>query len=376
MIKPMFRGTIRFSKCKAYRRYNRSYGPAGSYGESLKKVMAGVPLLLLAGCGPSPGAEPPPVSQIWQERQGRSSVEPAEPLPPSAADSKPIAMVNGQPIGRDLFFRLLLAGRGAEVLEGLIVLDLARQRAEAEGVVVTARDVEAEYTHTLSAMLNALPAADDRALDQEVARRFLERILADRGISDEEFRLGLRRKAYLRRLALAQTQLFSDQEVKAEFSRTYGRRVRIRHIQLAGRTEVDRIVEQLKEGGDFGELAEQYSANTVTAPSGGLLKPFSRDDPDVPAVIRQVAFQLEVGEVSDPLRADNWYHLIRVEEQLPAVAVTIDEVRDEVESRLRRRQADQRMSQLSAELFDQARIEVLDPLIEPEFWRRHPDRRP
>jgi peptidyl-prolyl cis-trans isomerase C len=170
---------------------------------------------------------------------------------------------------------------------------------------------------------------------------------------------------------------FSEQELDEEFSRAYGQRVRIRHIQLANWSDAERVRRELEAGMDFAEAARRYSANAVTAPGGGLLKPFSRNDPDVPALLREAAFQLCLAEVSNPIRVDRWYHVIRVEERLPAADRAFDDVRDDLERRLRQQRIGPAMRDLSAEMLRRARVEVLDPTLEAEFFERHPDlRRP
>ncbi|HUU83076.1 MAG TPA: peptidyl-prolyl cis-trans isomerase [Phycisphaerae bacterium] len=315
------------------------------------------------------------MSQAWQQtRQQASPHEAKQPiaLPDNASD--PIATVNGQAIGRDQLFRLLMAGRGVDVLEQLIVLEVVCREADTRGITVTASDVDAEYDTALRSLLSTLPAADEKSFDREAGERLLDEILAGRGVSREEYRLGIVRNAYLRRLALARMQ-FSEGEVREEFSRSYGERVGVRHIQLAGRSDADRVQRELAAGADFGEVARRYSANAATAPGGGLLRPFSRDDPDVPALLRETAFQLAAGQVSNPIRVDAWYHVIRVEERLPAGERSLDEVRDELADRVRQRRVAPAMQALSIELFDRARVEIVDPALESAFFKRHPDLR-
>ena len=330
--------------------------------------------LVAAGCSPRQTAEPVPLSDVWRQSQTDPSSRVFVPAAPPQAHADPIAMVNGQPIDRDVLVRLLLAGRGGDVLEQLIVLELARGEARAAGLTVTEDEVDAEYDQALRGLLSQLPPADETALDREAGQSLLERVLVTRGMSQQEHRLGLWANVYLRKLALARMNL-SEQELRQELPRAYGRRVRVRHIQLASSADVERVRRTLRAGADFAETARRFSANPITAPSGGLLKPFSRDDPDVPGLLREAAFSLKPGQVSNPIRAGNWYHVIRLEELLPAADVTFDEVRGKLLERLRARRLPGEMQRLSAELFDRARLEILDPVLEAEFFKRHPDRR-
>lgn len=121
-------------------------------------------------------------------------------------------------------------------------------------------------------------------------------------------------------------------------------------------------------------MARRHSANTSSASQQGLLDPFSENDEDVPALLRQVAFSLSVGEVSDALRIGEWYHLIKLEALLPPQTIAFEEVRMELERSLRERLADAAMFGVFEKLFREATIEVQDPWLRAAFEKKHSDR--
>jgi len=365
---------------------NRRAAPVGSWRQGVAGWAFPVCLacILLAPAGCTTGD--PTVKPIAQAWRGSGQPEPVAddgPTPPAADHGAeapatapaPIATVNERPVSRRKLIELLVAGRGAEVLDELIVLELARARAEAAGLAVSPADIENEYDESLRSMLSDLPGADPDSFDRDAAEALLEEVLLSRGLSRQEFRLGVTRNAYLRKLAAAGLR-FDDQELRAEFDRAYGERVRIRHIQVAGLDDAERIRRQLAAGADFASLAREQSANRATAANGGLLRPFTRDTSDVPALLREAAFQLPAGEVSNPIRVNNWYHLLRVEERIGPSQVEFEEVRGELQRKLAARRIRAEMMHLSAELFEAAEIRVLDPLLESEFLRRHPEKAP
>ena len=94
----------------------------------------------------------------------------------------------------------------------------------------------------------------------------------------------------------------------------------------------------------------------------------------MPAKLREAAFALEQGRVSPPIQVDNWVHLLYLEEKVPAAAVTIDAVRDQLIAQLRDQKADQLISQLARQLFEQAKIEIRDPQLEKLFEQQYPAR--
>lgn len=349
--------------------------PNGSpSGASAARYLAlALPVILLAGCASRPSSEPAPVSQAWHRVRNRTAAPAVTSTQPASVTADPIAVVDGQPIERARLIELLLAGRGLDVLQELIVLELARSEVEAAGLTVTAANVQAEHDFELRRLLNPLPSAGSTDFDRQAGQRLLDQLLASRGISPAEYHLGRVRNAHLRKLAEARLTL-TEADLDREYARSYGPRVRVRHIQLASPAEAERVRGLLEAGADFAELARRYSANAVTAGAGGLLEPLSAEDVDVPPLLRKAAFDLDVGQVSNPLRVGNWVHLIRVDERLPQSDPPRERVRDQLETQLRQRRLPDEMQRISAELFERARIRILDSKLEAEFQKRHPDR--
>lgn len=283
-----------------------------------------------------------------------------------------IAVVDGKPITRDRIVELLLRGHGVGVLEQVIVLEAARRETNARGLTVTSTDVSDEYDLALRRLLSPLPAGEDAPLDRTAGERLLDRILSSRNISRAEYMMGMRRNAHLRKIVEHEMH-FTDEQLEAEFECAYGERVKVRHIQVATLAEADRLAKRLDNGDeDFAELARGYSANPNTAPAGGLLRIFSREDEDVPALMRRTAFALQPGEHSVPLRVGEWFHILEVEERYPPGDIAFHQVRGDLKERLRRRLTEPAMQQLHRTLLQQAEVKILDPVLAEEFRHKHP----
>lgn len=87
------------------------------------------------------------------------------------------------------------------------------------------------------------------------------------------------------------------------------------------------------EGGDFAALARQYSEDRGSAEQGGDsgLQPLQQYLP----AMRQVLLELKPGAVSDPVRSQDGYHVLRVLETQPSRTATLDEVRGRLRDALR-----------------------------------------
>jgi parvulin-like peptidyl-prolyl isomerase len=268
---------------------------------------------------------------------------------------------------------LLLRAQGVGILEQLVVLDSAERLAAEKILVVTKEDVDREYELALRRLTDPLASVNAGPFDRAAAERSLQAVLAQRNISQEEFLLGMRRHAYLRRIVESELA-FSDEQLQEEFERSFGRRVKVRHIQLATPRQVSRVQERLASGEDFAAAARDYSANLISAEVGGLLEPFSAANEELPAAFREAAFALQPGEVSGAVRVGEWYHILKLVEVIPADDVDPEEVRGELEGKLRERLIEPGMQELYEQLFREAVIEIHDPVLKESFFRAHPER--
>ncbi|MFP4521702.1 MAG: peptidylprolyl isomerase [Fibrobacterota bacterium] len=87
------------------------------------------------------------------------------------------------------------------------------------------------------------------------------------------------------------------------------RRIKASHILVSGRDMADSVTDVLKDT-SFAAVAAEYSTDEATAASGGDLGFFARGRMD-PA-FEEVAFSMEKGEVSEPVRSRLGYHIIKV----------------------------------------------------------------
>ncbi len=85
-------------------------------------------------------------------------------------------------------------------------------------------------------------------------------------------------------------------------------KIRASHILVEKQSQALKVLEELKAGGDFRELARKYS----TCPSGkrgGDLGQFGRGQ--MVREFEQAAFALKQGEVSEPVKSQFGYHVIK-----------------------------------------------------------------
>jgi peptidyl-prolyl cis-trans isomerase C len=134
--------------------------------------------------------------------------------------------------------------------------------------------------------------------------------------------------------------------------------VRARHILVETEDEAKAVVEELKKGADFAELAKKKSKDPG-ASDGGDLGFFTKDQmvPEFSAI----AFAIEPGKISDPVKSQFGWHVIKVEEKRNRAAPPFDQVKGQIETYVTRKaQAD-----YVAKLREVAKVERTDKPAEP-----------
>jgi len=130
--------------------------------------------------------------------------------------------------------------------------------------------------------------------------------------------------------------------------------VRARHILVETEDQAKEIVAELKKGANFEELAKTKSKDPGAAAQGGDLGYFTKEQM-VPE-FADAAFKMEKGQVSDPVKSQFGWHIIRVEDKRKKPAPEFDAVKSQLETYVTRKaQAD-----LVTKLRDSAKIERLD----------------
>ena len=88
-----------------------------------------------------------------------------------------------------------------------------------------------------------------------------------------------------------------------------GNKIKCSHILVEKQSEALAIQERLKQGEKFGKLAKELSIDSGSAKRDGSLGYFGRGMMVKP--FEEVAFKLQVGEVSDIEKSEFGYHIIK-----------------------------------------------------------------
>lgn len=347
-------------------------------------ILPAISVLVHAGCAAHQSASVPNVRAAWHRRSATSMVDDrSSAMPPAQAapklrrggsledSSAVLAMVDGHPISRKEVTDRLLRTHGVDVLEQYIGLMAVQRAAQRLGVTLSSLDVEREHWRALNRLVDPLSTVTPGSTDRAGAQRLLATVLSQRRMSREDFDQIVRRNAYLRKI-IEKEQSFTQEQLRGEYARRFGRRVQVRHIQLATTRDVQRVKDRLGRRESFATVASGYSSNMASAAAGGLLDPFSATDDDIPELFRITAFGLQPAEVSDAIRVGPWYHLIKLERVIPSEDRDFDSVRDELIASYRERATEPEMFKRFEELFRQSDVQIRDSQLREAFEQRYP----
>jgi len=129
--------------------------------------------------------------------------------------------------------------------------------------------------------------------------------------------------------------------------------VHARHILVEMEDEAKAILADLKKGGDFATIAKEKSKDPGSKETGGDLGYFTKDQM-VPE-FAEAAFKLDKGQLSDPVKTQFGWHILKVEDKRNRPVPDFDKVKDQVETFVvRKAQAD-----LVTKLRGEAKVEKI-----------------
>jgi peptidyl-prolyl cis-trans isomerase D len=116
----------------------------------------------------------------------------------------------------------------------------------------------------------------------------------------------------------------------------------------AAKKKAEELLAKVKAGGDFADLAKKNSQDEGSAAKGGDLDFFPRGQ--MVAEFDKVAFALPPGQISDLVKSQFGYHIIKVTDKRPATTKTLAEVRTQIEDQLKYEQAQSAAQKLADEV--------------------------
>jgi len=154
----------------------------------------------------------------------------------------------------------------------------------------------------------------------------------------------------------------SEADLLAHYEESLGRYLqdeqrRARHILItfdddedAAEALANDLYARIQAGESFEDIAMEYSADGGTASRGGDMGTLTRTQ--LPGELGSSIFSLAAGEIDGPIEGEFGFHIVRVDEILERGPLPLEQVRGELLSELRAREADDRFRDLGRALSD------------------------
>lgn len=152
----------------------------------------------------------------------------------------------------------------------------------------------------------------------------------------------------------------SEDEIKSFYKENEDKfvspeQVKASHILVKEEEKINEVNEKIKSGDSFEEVAKEHS-ECPSGKNGGDLGFFGKGKM-VPE-FEKAAFELSVGELSEPIKTDFGFHLIKVTDKNEGGKQTLEEVTDGIKRHLEQTTAQKLISEKIKDLRESAVIEI------------------
>lgn len=261
-----------------------------------------------------------------------------------SADDEAVASVNGEKITKEELYNLLVAQYGKGTLENLIVEKVINLEAAKQNISVSDEEIQ-----------ERLKEYYDYYGDEESFNQVLELS----GFTLDDLKKDLELNIKIEKL-MEPTITISEEEKKAYFEENKDdfaqeKQVKASHILVDSEEKAKEIKEKLNQGEDFAELAKEYSTDTATKDNGGDLGFFAAGE--MSQEFEDAAFGMKEGEISNPVKDEDGYHIIKVVEIKEAKEANYEDSKEEITKLLLRQKAKEKFSNWYEELAANYKIE-------------------
>jgi peptidyl-prolyl cis-trans isomerase SurA len=270
------------------------------------------------------------------------------------------------------------SGEGAyasDRLEKLEQLKQIRQKILNQLVEDKLIDLESKKLGLKASAREMDTAIEDIRQRNNLSQEELEKAVENQGLTFEAFKKELERKIVRSKLVQFSVKVdsdFKDRELRDFYDKNIDRyrsneRYRPAHILLRVpggkspeeiqeiRVKCQKILERLKRGEDFGEMALLYSEDP-TSKDRGDLGYFRRGE--LVSLFEKEALRLRVGEVGEIIKTDFGFHIIKLLEREGGAPAPYEDVKDKVKADYYESQMEKALKQFLTALRDKSVVEI------------------
>ncbi|WP_249336522.1 peptidylprolyl isomerase [Sporosarcina sp. Marseille-Q4063] len=259
-------------------------------------------------------------------------------------DGEKVATVDGQKITKDELYNAMVKTGGQEALSVLIDGKLIDLEVKDKKIKVSDKEVEDEFA---------------TFVEQTGGEEAFKSALEQSGMSEKEFKENIVEYLSLRKLLEPRIEI-TDEEIEAyyeEHKEQLGQpeQVEASHILVEDEKTAKEVEQKLKDGGDFAKLAEEYSQDPSNATNAGELGFFGKGKM-VPE-FEEVAFAMEVDEISGPVETSHGFHIIHVTDKKEAKEASLEDSKEQIKDAIFEEKMNTEYEALMGELKEKYKVE-------------------
>lgn len=274
-----------------------------------------------------------------------SEADPSELFESGKEDPDIVVTSKAGDISKQQFYNELKKQNGKDVLQNMIMFTVLAQHYEVP---------EEKVTEEIDKIKESLGDEFDGLLEQQ-------------GLTEDSLAREIR-NGLIVEAAYTDGIEVSDEEIEAHYERMQYE-IKARHILVEDEETAEEVVKKLADGEDFKKLAKEYSTDLSNAEEGGDLGFFPAGTM-VPE-FEEVAFNLDIGEISDPVETQFGYHIIEllekeeVEEEIGTLEESEETIRQQlVDSKVDQQEAVERINKLIEDAKVDIKIDDLKNILD------------
>ncbi len=253
-----------------------------------------------------------------------------------------VARVGDEEIYKEDLYNKLVDYYGAQVLDSMITEKIIELEANKANISVTKEEVQKEL---------------DKMIEQVGGEEMFNLQLAYSGYTMDQMEADLERYLKIVKILEPRIEITEDEinsyfeENKDDFAQE--EQVQASHILVEDEETANKIKNLLNDGEDFAALAKEYSKDG-SAQNGGELGYFTKGE--MVKEFEDAAFSMEIGQVSEPVKSQFGYHIIKVTDKKEAQEATLSNSKDDIESILKDQKVNELYSTWISEMQEQYKI--------------------
>lgn len=209
------------------------------------------------------------------------------------------------------------------------------------------------------------PDGRKKILDEVVFTLLLSEAAKSEGIDKEapiKTRLNYAQSEYLGQEYMRRYMAGNPQISEAELEKYYNEHlaefkpseeIQARHILVKTEADANKVLEQIKGGKDFAELAQKYSIDPAGLRGGKLELPDGRDwlpKGTFEKSFETALFKIQKGQIDGPMKTQFGWHLLKVDDRRQLETPAFVQVRGFIKSRLQEQKNMETQKQLTEDL--------------------------